>query len=66
VHHGQRQVELMCLKLTDKALQAQTNDGRTHWIPVSAMIQPDFSDFTEGLVKVFMISDWFINKTFDR
>lgn len=64
MNHGHQMVELTCLKLSAKALQAKTNDGRVHWIPISAMITPDFSDFTEGLVKSFQISDWFINKVF--
>lgn len=59
---GHQAVELTCLQLTPRALQAMTPDRRVHWIPISAMLHPDFSDFTEGLVKTFRIADWFCRK----
>lgn len=62
--HGHQTVELTLLSMSAKAVQAKLNNGRVHWIPFSAMINPDFSDFTEGLVKNFWISDWFIRKVF--
>jgi hypothetical protein len=51
-------VELTLLHVTAKAVQALTPDRRCHWVPISAMLQPDLSDFTEGLIKNFHLAEW--------